>query len=71
MRANPRGWTMADVEKLCRAHGLHCSAPKRGSHYKIGHPAVPRVLVMPYNRLIKPVYVNELIALIDLLEARQ
>ena len=71
MRANRRGWTMADIERLCRAQGLEVLAPKRGSHFKIGHRSVPRVVVVPYNRPIKPVYVTELIELIDLLESRR
>ena len=70
MRANSRGWTMGDVEKLCRAHGLECLAPKRGSHFKIGHAALPQILTVPYNRPIKPVYVIALIAMIDQLEIR-
>jgi hypothetical protein len=71
MRANRRGWTMADIERLCRAHGLEVLAPTRGSHFKIGHRSVARVLVVPYNRPIKPVYVTAVIELIDLLESRR
>ena len=71
MRGNPRGWAMADIERICRAHGLECLSPKRGSHYKIGNRLVPQVLIVPYNRPIKPVYVTALIELIDRMEGRQ
>jgi hypothetical protein len=31
MRANPRGdWTIADVERLCRRHGLRCNSADPG-----------------------------------------
>jgi hypothetical protein len=71
MRNNPRGWTMIDIERLCRAHGLECLAPKRGSHYKIGNRVLPQVLIVPYNRPIKPVYITALIDLIDRLEGKR
>ena len=71
MHANPRGWTMGDIEKLCRAHGLECLAPKRGSHFKVAHPDLPQILIVPFNRPIKPVYVTALIAMIDQLDAQQ
>jgi hypothetical protein len=69
MRRNPAGdWAIADVMNVCRSHGLECSAPSRGSHYKISHPAVRDILTMPYRRPIKPVYVRKLVRLIDALE---
>ena len=68
MRANQRGWAMVDIERVCRANGLEVLSPKRGSHYKIGCRQIPRVLIVPYNRPIKPVYVTALLELIDLME---
>ncbi len=70
MRANPRDWGIGDIERACHAAGLTCVAPKRGSHYKITHPSISAILTVPYNRPIKPVYVRELIKLIDRLERR-
>lgn len=68
MRANPQGWTLADVERVCAYVGLTCTAPKRGSHYKISHPALPEILTVPFKRPIKPVYIRELLRMIDQLE---
>ena len=71
MRANRRGWAMADLERLCRSKGLDVAAPKRGSHFKVAHADLPQILIVPYNRPIKPVYVTALIEMIDRLEAKQ
>lgn len=68
MRANPQGWTLTDVERVCAHAGLTCSAPKRGSHYKVSHPAIPEILTVPFKRPIKPVYIRELLRMIDQLE---
>jgi len=65
MRANPRGWRIADIERVCRQGGLTCSPPTSGSHYKISHPQVAEILTMPFKRPIKPVYVRALIRMID------
>lgn len=36
MQDNPVGWTIADVERLCRLAGLSCRPPRGGgSHYKV------------------------------------
>ena len=65
MRANPRGWRISDVERVCREAGLKCSPPKSGSHYKISHPKLAEILTVPFKRPIKPVYVRALIRMID------
>ncbi len=65
MRANPRDWDIKDVMSLCEAFGMHCSAPKRGGHYKISHPDLPEILTVPAHRPVKPVYVKALVSLID------
>ena len=67
MRGNPRSdWTIGDVERVCREHGVDC-APSRsgGSHYKITHPAIAEILTIPFKRPIKPVYIRKLVAFID------
>jgi hypothetical protein len=39
MRNNAGGdWTISDVETVCRAYGIACKAPARGSHYTLSHP---------------------------------
>ena len=72
MRRNPAdNWSMSDVEKLCREHGLSCSSPScGGSHYKISHPAAREILTIPYRRPIKPVYIRKLVKLVEALEEK-
>jgi hypothetical protein len=63
MQRNPQGgFTLADVESVCRANGISCEAPKRGSHYTISHPSQPKILTVPQKRPIKPVYIRMLVA---------
>jgi hypothetical protein len=67
MRRNPIGdWTIADVEAVCREHGVLCRASRAGSsHYRIGHPKMRTKLTIPFKRPIKPVYIRQLVAFID------
>ncbi|GEP03515.1 hypothetical protein MOX02_15530 [Methylobacterium oxalidis] len=38
MRRNPAGdWTIDDIAVVCRAYGIDCVPPARGSHYDISH----------------------------------
>ncbi|TCP36929.1 type II toxin-antitoxin system HicA family toxin [Sphingomonas sp. BK235] len=65
MRANPHDWRITDVERLCRAHGLTCLPPRHGSHYKVTHPAMQAILTIPSRRPIKPVYIRDLVHMVD------
>ena len=67
MRANPRAdWKIADVEALCREHGLECSPSRSGSsHYKVKHRGSGQVVTVPFKRPIKAVYIRMLVELID------
>ena len=65
MRANPRDWRIGDVATVCAGHGVDCSAPRNGSHYKIKHAAMTAILTIPAHRPIKPVYIRDLVAYID------
>jgi len=65
MRANPRDWRIEDVISLCRRCGVKITPPRSGSHYKVRNPVTGAVLPIPAARPIKPVYIRELIALID------
>jgi len=48
MRANPRDWRIADVERLCRAFGLRCTPPRSGgSHYTARAPGIETILTIP------------------------
>jgi len=65
MRANPRDWRIADAERLCAGFSVRCRPPGKGSHYKVSHPAVPRILTVPAHRPIRPVYIPELVRFVD------
>jgi predicted RNA binding protein YcfA (HicA-like mRNA interferase family) len=71
MRANVRDWRISDVETVCRNHGVDCSPPRAGSHYKVKHDAMPQILTIPAHRPIKPVYIRELVRFIDTVRERQ
>jgi len=66
MRASPQAnWTIADVERLCRACGLTITPPRRGSHYKVRDPKSGATLTVPARRPISAVYIRALVALAD------
>jgi hypothetical protein len=67
MAESPRaGWSIADVEAVCREFGIICEPPRGGgSHYKIWHPKVPEILTVPFKRPIKPVYIRKLVSFIE------
>jgi hypothetical protein len=67
MRQNPRAdWTIADVEAVCREHGVECAPSRSGSsHYKVTHSTMTEILTVPFKRPIKPVYIRKLVAFID------
>lgn len=65
MRANPRDWRIEDVIRLCDAMAVACTAPRKGSHYKVKHASQDEILTIPAHRPIKPVYINDLVRFID------
>ena len=71
MRANPRDWRIADIERLCASDGIACTPPRKGSHYKISHEAMPMILTIPANRPIKPVYIRDLVRFVDAVRERE
>ena len=69
MRANPKGdWRIADVERACRETGAEFIRPRGGSHFKVRNPRTGRKLPVPARKPIKPVYIVELVALLDEVE---
>ncbi|WP_395817974.1 type II toxin-antitoxin system HicA family toxin [Devosia sp.] len=68
MRTNPRAdWTIADVEALCREFDMLVEPPRGGgSHFKVHYPGLREILTVPSRRPIKPVYIRQLVRLIDL-----
>jgi hypothetical protein len=66
MKANPSGdWQIADVETVCRRHGLVITAPRAGSHFKIRKPGRPHILTIPARRPILPIYIRALVSMIE------
>lgn len=66
MRRNPVGdWTVEDVATVCRAFGLSCVPPKRGSHYDVSHPSQVEILTIPARRPLKAPYVRSFVAFVD------
>ena len=65
MRNNPRDWRIEDVEAVCAAFGVACTAPRKGSHYKVKHESQAEMLTVPARRPIKPVYIADLVGFID------
>ena len=63
MARNPAGdWTVSDIEKLCRAHGITCMPPSGGgSHFKVTHQSQAEILTIPARRPIKVVYIRKLV----------
>ena len=66
MRANPRGdWRIEDVVGLCEAFGIACTAPRKGSHYKVKHASQRDILTIPAHRPIKAVYIRDVVEFVD------
>ncbi len=65
MRSNPRDWRIEDVVRVCEAAGVACTAPRKGSHYKVKHIDRIEILTIPAHRPIKAVYIRELVKFID------
>lgn len=65
IRDNPRDWRIADVIAVCDGHGIACTAPRKGSHYKVKHEDVAEILTIPAHRPIKPVYIRDLVRFIS------
>lgn len=71
MRTNPRDWRIEDIATVCEAFGIACTAPRKGSHYKVKHSDVREILTIPSHRPVKPVYIRDLIKFIDALNGAQ
>ena len=66
MKANPAGdWTIADVERLCRAHELLFRAGHGTSHCHTKFPLVREIVTVPARRPIKSVYIRKLVSYIE------
>ena len=67
MRANPASdWKIADVEAVCREHGVRCMPPTGGgSHYKVSDASQRDILTIPSRRPVKPIYIRKLVRFIE------
>ena len=64
MRANPRAdWTPENVRTVARAHGL--TIRQRGTSHAVLTNALGRHLTVPMHKPIKPVYVRQLVELVE------
>ena len=64
MRANPRDWRLDSIETV--ANRFNISIRKSdGSHVVLSHPESAMVVTIPAHRPVKPVYIRQLLALID------
>lgn len=72
MRTNPAGdWTIADVETVCREHGVRCKPPSGGgSHDKVSHPSRRDILTIPNRRPLKPIHVRKPVRFIEAVTER-
>ncbi len=72
MKNNPRGdWRISDVETLANRYGFFVNRPKGGgSHVTLRHDSGTR-LSIPARRPIKPVYIRQLVRLIESLEENE
>lgn len=70
LRQNPRNVSFDDLRQVLEDHGFE-QVRSSGSHhaFSILIDGEPHLLVVPYRRPVKPVYVREALRLIDLLSA--
>jgi hypothetical protein len=52
MRQNLQaGWTIDDVARVCREHGISCAAPHSGgSHYRVFDKRMDHIMTVPFRR---------------------
>jgi hypothetical protein len=66
MRANPKAdWRIEQVQTLCKAFDADCRKPSGSSHYVVSHQSQAHILTVPFNRPIKPGYIEDLVDFID------
>ena len=64
MRANPRDWRMESLESVAKRYGVEVRKTG-GSHFVFMHPDSEIAVTVPFKRPIKPVYVMQVLALLD------
>lgn len=56
-----KGWSIADIKKLCKENDIIVEPPSNGSHYKIVSSHLLWHLTVPYKRPIKVIYIKKLV----------
>ena len=64
MRANPRDWRIEEFETVARRHGIDVRKTG-GSHFVFVHSDSDLAVTVPFKRPIKPIYITQLLALLD------
>ena len=66
MRERQTGWRIEDLQSVAEANFVDWRKPGRGgSHVIFSAPGVREIVSVPAKRPIKPVYVKQFLALID------
>jgi len=69
MRNNPRDWRIEDLERVASWLNMQMHRPASGSsHVIFSHPSTDLVASVPDHRPIKPRYVRNFLALVDIIE---
>ena len=64
MRNNPRDWRIDELVSVAALYGIEIRNDG-GSHHVFSHPSVLQAVCIPAHRPVKPLYVRQLLALID------
>jgi len=70
MRRNPLDWRIEQLQTVARQHGLSVRCDG-GSHHVFAHPGIPDIVSVPAHRPIKPLYVRQVVALVDKVKESQ
>ena len=66
MRKNRVGWRIEELQAVAEENFVDWRRPGRGgSHVIFSAPGVREIVSVPAKRPIKPVYIKQLVALID------
>lgn len=64
MRNNPRDWRIGDLVSVAERYGIEVRN-NGGSHHVFSARGIAESLCVPAHRPIKPVYVKNLVSMID------
>lgn len=70
MRHNPRDWRIDTLVAVATRYGVE-TRNHGGSHHVFSFPGIELAVTIPARRPIKPIYVRQLIALIDQARSRK